>query len=251
MTKGYPRSELSVLGPQRTFAGDRLNQIVFPIGDIGTGSVGLMGRGGLCDGVIFNRPNFGGRFPYTFPILYAKERGKGPVCRVLEGPVPAPHVGGGGGSGGAGDRHDGVKRNPWDEFECGHHYARAMSSYGLLNALSGFTFNKGTGALGFEPRIHPNRFKTFWALDGTWGTYAQSPRKAVLTVLHGTFVLSRLDLRWMGQARPGNLYSRPARRPRACGRVRIDHAAQSPRLEKRPGTRRHRPVIHTPAALRG
>jgi hypothetical protein len=95
---------------------------------------------------------------------------------------------------GARARHDGVKRNPWDEFECGHHYARAMSSYGLLLALSGFTFNKGAGTLGFNPRVHREGFRTFWALDGVWGAYAQSKRQAMLSVLFGELVLNRLDL---------------------------------------------------------
>jgi len=92
------------------------------------------------------------------------------------------------------DRHDGIKRNPWDEFECGHHYARAMSSYGLLLALSGFRFDKGAGILGFDPRIQPERFQCFWALDAVWGTYAQRGRQAVLSVLHGELILSRIDL---------------------------------------------------------
>ena len=39
------------------------------------------------------------------------------------------------------DRHDGVRRNPWDEVECGHHYARSMASWALLLALSGFHYD--------------------------------------------------------------------------------------------------------------
>ena len=104
---------------------------------------------------------------------------------------------------GARDRHDGLKRNPWDEFECGHHYARAMSAYGLILALSGFSYNKGTGTLGFAPRLHRDRFQTFWALDGVWGTYAQNEKTAVLTVLWGAITLSRLDLPLF--AKPGQI----------------------------------------------
>ncbi len=37
-------------------------------------------------------------------------------------------------------RHDGLKRNPWNEPECGHHYARALASWGPLIALSGFLY---------------------------------------------------------------------------------------------------------------
>jgi len=94
----------------------------------------------------------------------------------------------------AGDRHDGIKRNPWDEFECGHHYARAMSSYGLLIAFSGFTYDKGAGCIGFAPAVFGEHFNTFWALDGVWGTYTQRKNTASLAVLYGAMALSRIDL---------------------------------------------------------
>ncbi|MDQ1256755.1 MAG: non-lysosomal glucosylceramidase, partial [Candidatus Hydrogenedentes bacterium] len=73
-------------------------------------------------------------------------------------------------------------------------YARAMSAYGLLLALSGFTFNKGNGSIGFAPRIGGKRFQTFWALDGVWGTFEQTARQAVLSVEYGEILLNRIDL---------------------------------------------------------
>lgn len=34
-------------------------------------------------------------------------------------------------------RHDGRRRNPWNEIECGDHYARAMAGWSVLEGLSG------------------------------------------------------------------------------------------------------------------
>ena len=39
------------------------------------------------------------------------------------------------------NRYDGSVRNPFDEYECGHWYARAMSSYSLLQGLTGIYFD--------------------------------------------------------------------------------------------------------------
>lgn len=96
---------------------------------------------------------------------------------------------------GARERFDGIKRNPWDEFECGHHYARAMSSYGLLLAYSGFQFDRGAGLIGFEPRSAAREFQCFWSLEGGWGVYRQSRKSmAEIEVIEGTFPLKTLFL---------------------------------------------------------
>jgi uncharacterized protein (DUF608 family) len=39
------------------------------------------------------------------------------------------------------NRYDGSVRDPFDEYECGHWYARAMSSYALLEALTGVRYD--------------------------------------------------------------------------------------------------------------
>lgn len=80
------------------------------------------------------------------------------------------------------DRHDGVRRNRWDEVECGHHYARSMSSWTVLLALSGQRADLGKAALSFNPVVDastdPNRFECFWSNGRAWGRYRQTRASA-------------------------------------------------------------------------
>src|SRR6476469_8937192 len=69
-----------------SFSGDRLTEIAFPLGGIGTGCVNLDGRGGLVDWEIYNRPNKGSMFANTFPMLWFQVEGEEPRAMSLLGP---------------------------------------------------------------------------------------------------------------------------------------------------------------------
>ena len=71
------------------------------------------------------------------------------------------------------DRHDGIRRNPWNEVECGHHYARSMSSWGLIVALTGFSYDMAAGTVSFAPRVNAEQFQCFWSTGKAWGIYRQ------------------------------------------------------------------------------
>lgn len=96
------------------------------------------------------------------------------------------------------DRHDGRRRNPWDEFECGHHYARSLASYSLLLALSGFSYSAPEQRMGFAPRVGAEDFRCFFSVGSGWGTFAQKVGKkgaeVTLTVEYGTLRLRALNL---------------------------------------------------------
>ena len=68
----------------RSFTGQALQQIAFPLGGIGSGSVSLGGRGELRDWEIFNRPDKGSHLDFSFFAIWARRAGKPPVVRVLE-----------------------------------------------------------------------------------------------------------------------------------------------------------------------
>jgi len=96
------------------------------------------------------------------------------------------------------DRHRGDRRNPWNEFECGHHYARSMASYALLPALSGFRYSASERRLGFAPKIFREDFRSFFSTGTGWGLYTQKirDRKAEFTLelKFGSLEISLLEL---------------------------------------------------------
>ncbi|MBZ5669338.1 MAG: hypothetical protein LAO04_06390 [Acidobacteriia bacterium] len=71
-------------------------------------------------------------------------------------------------------RHDGERRNPWNEPECGHHYARPMASWALVVALSGVHYSGVEGKLTLIPRVGDLNFRSFWTVPSGWGSFAQS-----------------------------------------------------------------------------
>lgn len=70
-------------------------------------------------------------------------------------------------------RYDGVKRNPWNEVECGNHYVRSMASWAVFLALTGFRCDLVNGGMSFEPRCSSDDFRCFFSHGKAWGVYSQ------------------------------------------------------------------------------
>ncbi len=87
-------------------------------------------------------------------------------------------------------RYDGEKRNPWDEAECGHHYARAMAAWSAIVVLSGFSYNGATGSIVAAPMVSHGEFQSIWSTGTGWGTFSLRSRGGgtvfTLNVLAGT-----------------------------------------------------------------
>ena len=67
------------------YRNDKLKEISFPLGGIGTGSIGLAGNGALVDWEIFNRPNKGSRNGYSFFAIKAQFPDGKSIIKVLQG----------------------------------------------------------------------------------------------------------------------------------------------------------------------
>ncbi|HEU5098622.1 MAG TPA: GH116 family glycosyl-hydrolase [Roseiflexaceae bacterium] len=99
-------------------------------------------------------------------------------------------------------RYDGRRRSPFDEAECGHHYARAMASWAAVLALSGFQYSGVTQSMTFAAPEQPAR--VFWSNGYAWGSCTRTPSPdgvdVELTVLHGRLSLRRLAIAGVGAA---------------------------------------------------
>jgi non-lysosomal glucosylceramidase len=81
------------------------------------------------------------------------------------------------------DRYTGERRSPFNEAECGHHYARAMASWAAVLALTGFDYNAHTGEMAI--RLNQGDAPTFWSTGNAWGTATQVDDKVEIRVHKG------------------------------------------------------------------
>jgi uncharacterized protein (DUF608 family) len=107
-------------------------------------------------------------------------------------------------------RYDGRVRNPWNEYECGSYYARAMSSYALLGALSGFRYSAATKALWLGPKLDRLSFCIFFSTASGWGTLTVTKSAVAVQLTEGTLAVDTLHLTRDGkqQALPWGVVAR-------------------------------------------
>jgi non-lysosomal glucosylceramidase len=99
-------------------------------------------------------------------------------------------------------RYDGTRRSPFDEAECGHHYARAMASWAAVLALTGFRWSAVTGTLELAPRAG----RQFWSNGSAWGTFVlggdgEGAFDLRLSVAEGELALAEVRLAGVGSRR--------------------------------------------------
>jgi len=89
-------------------------------------------------------------------------------------------------------RYDGRFRNPFDEYECGHWYARAMSSYALLQALSGARYDAVDQVLYLYPKVKGD-FRAFLSTATGYGTVGVRNGEPFIEVASGTIPVKRIE----------------------------------------------------------
>ena len=87
-------------------------------------------------------------------------------------------------------RYEGHIRNPFNEYECGNYYARAMASYSLLQAFTGFRYSA------VDKTLHINRgnINTFFSTNSAFGTITVSGDKVTVNSLEGELKVDKIVL---------------------------------------------------------
>ena len=89
-------------------------------------------------------------------------------------------------------RYDGTVRNPFNEYECGHWYARAMSSYAMLQGLTGVRYDAVEQVLHLAPVVKGD-FRAFLATATGYGTVGVRKGKPFIEVKSGKIDVASID----------------------------------------------------------
>jgi len=96
------------------------------------------------------------------------------------------------------DRYDGNKRNPFNEGEYGHRYARAMAAWGGVLAYTGFNYSAVKKSMNFNSK--PGKY--FWSNGYLYGTVEITDsglnKSVKLTSLNGPLNLNTFTLNGTG-----------------------------------------------------
>ena len=90
------------------------------------------------------------------------------------------------------DRYDGRIRNPFNEYECGHWYARAMSSYSLLQGLTGLRYDAVDKTLYVDSKI--GDFTCFLSTATGFGTVTYNQGKAAVNTTYGSIPVEQIKI---------------------------------------------------------
>jgi uncharacterized protein (DUF608 family) len=91
------------------------------------------------------------------------------------------------------NRYDGSIRNPFDEYECGHWYARAMSSYGMLQGLTGVRYDAVSQEMFIDSQI--GDFTSFISTENGFGNVGLKEGKPFLETVFGEITVKKFVIK--------------------------------------------------------
>jgi uncharacterized protein (DUF608 family) len=91
------------------------------------------------------------------------------------------------------NRYDGSIRNPFDEYECGHWYARAMASYGMIQGLTGVRYDAVTREMFLDSRA--GDFNCFISAETGFGNVGLKKGKPFLETVYGEIPVKNFVIR--------------------------------------------------------
>jgi len=92
-------------------------------------------------------------------------------------------------------RYDGVTRNPFNEYECGSYYARAMASFAMVNSLAGFRYSAVSNTLWLNPKGTVSPWRGFFSTATAFGVLTLDAHWLTVDVIEGELILKKLIVR--------------------------------------------------------